>query len=280
MKHNYQQISAVFIFLVVFACPVSICAQEASINDSVSIENTSGQKWYSYLWQHLQLTGNIGYNMYGDNAINSCINHLGHDDANYAMSGVKLSLAVKYNAFKRGQWNIYAGVGCALYNQHFKSAFVSLDEEGAVGTFKRIECSSDIAKLESKQPADFGLKHKDWESSFSAFYVTLPISATYDAKNIEIGVTILPSIRIGNSSLRRDISIGNADEIEVLYQSTDKNLDRHINKFACQLRLSCLYKGMVGGYVEFGTVSMTQNLKYETYSFSVGAQFQLTRKSL
>lgn len=276
MKHNIQRLLSVLALAITFTG----WAQVSSAQDMVSIEIPSAQKWYNYLWEHLQFTKNIGYNMYGNNIVNSCINRLGHNDRSYAMSGFKYSFELKYNVFECNHWNLYAGVGFALYNQSFNNDCVYFKENGSTGNFIYTNNLDYIARLEAKQPSDFGLEHKDWYSSFSASYITLPLSVSYGVNKVEYGLTLLPSVRIGRTSLSRKISIGSDDDVETLYESKDKELDKYMNKFGCQLRFSCLYKGIVGGYVEFGTMSMTRNLKHDIYSFSIGVQIQLTPKNL
>lgn len=280
MRRNIQKLLSVLTLAITLICPLKGWAQESSILDTVSIEKPSAHKWYNYLWQHLQFTKNIGYNMYGDNVVNSCINRLGHNDRSYAMNGFKFSFEIKYNVFEHNYWNLYAGVGCALYNQNFKSGYVYFHDNGSVGTFIHTSNPDYIANTESKQPMDFGLDHNDWDSSFSATYITFPIGVSYADSKVEYGFTVLPSVRVGNTYLRRDISIGAGEDTETVYESEDNSLDRYINNFGCQLRFSCLYKGIIGGYVEFGTMSMTNNLKHNIYSFSIGVQVQLTPKNL
>lgn len=218
--------------------------------------------------------------MYGDNVVNSCINRLGHNDRSYEMNGFKFSFEIKYNVFERNHWNLYTGVGCALYSQNFKSDYVYFQDNGSVGTFGHTSNPAYIANTESKQPMDFGLEHNDWDSSFSTIYITFPISVSYETYKVEYGFTLLPLVKVGNTSLRRDISIGSGEDMETLYESTDNSLDKYLNKFGCQFRFSCLYKGNIGGYVEFGTMSMINNLKHDIYSFSIGVQVQLTPKNL
>ena len=280
MRHNIKKLLSVLTLAITLTFPLKSWAQESFAQDTVSIENSSAHKWYNYIWQHLQFTKNIGYNMYGDNVVNSCINRLGHNDRSYAMTGVKLSLEIKYNVFEYNHWNLYAGVGCALYSQNFKSDYVYFEDNGSVGTFVHTNNSVYIANAELKQPADFGLEHKDWDSSFSTMYITFPISVSYETYKVEYGVTLLPLVKVGNTSLCRDISIGSGEDKETLYESEDNGLDKYLNKFGCQLRFSCLYEGIIGGYVEFGAMSMTNNLKHDIYSFSIGVQFQLTPKNL
>lgn len=280
MKHNIQKLLSGLALAITFISPLKSWAQELSAKDTVSIERQSAHKWYNYLWQHLQFTKNIGYNMYGDNVVNSGINRLGHNDRSYAMNGFKLSVEIKYNVFEHNHWNLYTGVGYALYSQNFKRDYVYFKDNGSVGTFIHTSNPAYIANAESKQPMDFGLEHNDWDSSFPTRYITFPIGVSYVASKVEYGFTVLPTVRVGNTYLRRDISIGAGDGMETLYESKDDNLDRYINKFGCQLRFSCLYKGIIGGYVEFGTMSMTNNLKYDIYSFSIGVQVQLTPKNL
>lgn len=48
--------------------------------------------------------------------VNSCINHLGHNDRSNAMSGNKVSLELKYNIFEGNYWNLFAEVGYTLYS--------------------------------------------------------------------------------------------------------------------------------------------------------------------
>ncbi|MEE0237288.1 MAG: hypothetical protein UD961_14185 [Bacteroidales bacterium] len=280
MRRNIQRLLSVLMLAITLICPLKGWAQESSIQDTVSIEKHSDHKWYNYLWQHLQFTKNIGYNMYGDNVVNSYINRLGRNDRSYAMNGFKFSFEIKYNVFECNHWNLYTGVGCALYSQNFKSDYVYFKDNGSVGTFIHTNNPGYIANTESKQPMDFGLDHNDWNSSFSTMYITFPIGVSYAASKLEYGFTVLPSVRVGNTYLRRDISIGVGEDMETLYESKDESLDRYINNFGCQLRFSCLYKGIIGGYVEFGTMSMTNNLKHDIYSFSIGVQVQLTPKNL
>lgn len=168
MRRNIQRLLSVLTLAITLICPLKGWAQESSIQDTESSEKQSAHKWYNYLWQHLQFTKNIGYNMYGDNVANK----------------------------------------------------------------------------------------------------------------VEYGFTLLPLVKVGNTSLRRDISIGSGEDMETLYESEDNSLDKYLNKFGCQLRFSCLYKGIIGGYVEFGTMSMSNNLKHDIYSFSIGVQVQLTPKNL
>lgn len=80
MRHNVQILLSVLILAITLISPLKGRAQELSVQDTISIEKQSAHKWYNYLWQHLQFTKNIGYNMYGDNVVNSCINRLGHND--------------------------------------------------------------------------------------------------------------------------------------------------------------------------------------------------------
>lgn len=280
MRRNIQRLLSVLTLAITLICPLKGWAQESSIQDTVSIEKQSAHKWYNYLWQHLQFTKNIGYNMYGDNVVNSCINRLGHNDRSYAMNGFKFSFEIKYNVFERNNWNLYTGVGCALYSQNFKSDYVYFKDNGSVGTFIHTNNPGYIANAEAKQPMDFGLEHKDWGSSFSTIYISFPIGVSYVANKVEYGFTLLPLVKVGNTSLRRDISIGSGEDMETLYESEDNSLDKYLNKFGCQLRFSCLYKGIIGGYVEFGTMSMSNNLKHDIYSFSIGVQVQLTPKNL
>lgn len=277
--NNYLKI-LVLVFAIIFIYPLNVCAQESSVQDTTSVEITSTYKWYNYLWRHLQFTQNIGYNMYGNNIANSCINNLGYNDKSYAMNGAKLSLEIKYNVLEHNNWQLYAGVGCALYSQNFKSDYVYFKDNGLVGTFVSTNDCEYIANTESKQPVDFGMEHEDWDSSFFASYIMLPISVSYETNNVECGLTLLPSVRVGSTSLRRDISIDCCENAETLYESKDKGLDKYMNKFGCNLRFSCLYKGIIGGYVEFGTMSMTKDLKQDIYTFSIGVQFQLTPKNL
>lgn len=280
MRHKIQKLLSVLTLVITLIFPLKGWAQESSAKDTVSIEKPSAHKWYSYIWQHLQFTKNIGYNMYGDNVVNSCMNHLGRNDRSYAMNGFKFSFEIKYNVFEHNHWNLYTGVGCALYSQNFKSDYVYFKDNGSVGTFIHTSNPGYIANTESKQPMDFGLEHSDWDSSFSTIYITFPIGVSYATNKVEYGFTVLPSVRVGNTYLRRDISIGAGEDMETLYESKDDSLDKYINKFGCQFRFSCLYKGIIGGYVEFGTMSMTNNLKYNIYSFSIGVQVQLTPKNL
>lgn len=280
MKQNFYQI--IFVALIcanTISCPCNVCAQESLAQDTILIEKPSIQKWYNYLLQHLQFTKNIGYNMYGDNVVNSCINRLGHNDRSYAMNGFKFSFEIKYNVFEHNHWNLYTGVGCALYSQNFKSDYVYFKDNGSVGTFIHTSNLAYIANAEAKQPMDFGLEHKDWDSSFSTIYISFPIGVSYVANKVEYGFTLLPLVKVGNTSLRRDISIGSGEDMVTLYESEDNSLDKYLNKFGCQLRFSCLYKGIIGGYVEFGTMSMSNNLKHDIYSFSIGVQIQLTPKN-
>lgn len=279
--NNYQRFLALSALVMIFMCPFDSYAQEGTMSDSTLVEKVAALKWHDYLWRHLQFTCNMCCkNMYGDNVVSSFINHLGHDDESYAMSGVKVSLDVKYNVFEQSRWNLYAGVGCALSTHFFKEDFVYLEESNCLGTFIHTYNPNHIAKMESKQPSDFGLEYDYWDSSFSALYITSPVGVVYETGLIEYGITLLPSIRIGTTSLCRDISIGSDEDFETLYESVDNSLDKHVSKFLCQLRLSCLFKGFCGAYVELGMVSMTKNLKHDIYSFSIGVQYQLTCKNL
>ena len=280
MRHNIQKLLLVLTLAITLISPLKGWGQELSVQDTVSIEKQSAHKWYNYLWQHLQFTKNIGYNMYGDNVVNSCINRLGYNDTSYAMSGSRFSFEIKYNVFERNHWNLYTGVGCAWYSQNFKKDYVYFQDNGSVGTFIHTSNPAYIANAESKQPMDFGLEYNDWDSSFSTVYITFPISVSYEIYKVEYGFTLLPLVKVGKTSLCRDISIGTGEDMETLYESEDNSLDKYLNKFGCQLRFSCLYKGIIGGYVEFGTMSMTNNLKHSIYSFSIGVQFQLTPKNL
>lgn len=279
MNNNKQRFLAVFSLIAISMS--STYAQDENICNSTINEQIHNQKWYNYLWQHLQFTKNMGCNMYGDNVFNSCVSHLGNKDRSYAMHGFKLSWEIKYNALEYNHWGLYAGVGYAFYEQDFKRDYVYFENNGSVGTFVHTSDPTYIANAESRQPKDFGLKHEDWDSSFSTSYITFPIGISFEVNNIEYGFTILPLVRVGNTSLYRDVSIGtNSDDREILYMSKGDSLDKYLNKFGCQFRFSCLYEGIIGGYVEFGTMSMTNNLKYDIYSFSIGVQVQLTPKNL
>ena len=170
-------------------------AQESSIQDTVSIEKQSAHKWYNYLWQHLQFTKNIGYNMYGDNVVNSCINRLGHNDSSYAMNGFKFSFEIKYNVFERNHLNLYTGVGCALYSQKFKSDYVYFKDNGSVWTFIHTSNPAYIANAEAKQPMDFGLEHKDWDSSFSTIGDFYKLKYWQSFNYIDIFVVFVRSLK-------------------------------------------------------------------------------------
>ena len=277
MNYNKQRFLAVFSLIAILTN--STYAQDENMYNSTVIEQAHNQKWYNYLYQHLQLAYGCDFIMYGDNFANSCINHLGHNNKSYSMSGSKLYWEVKYNVFEHNQWSLYAGVGYVTSSMDFKNDFVYLEENGSIGTFVHTSNPICIANIESKQPSDFGLGHKAWNSSINTDYITFPIAVSYGNDNVEYGFTILPSIRVGNTALSRSISIGCGEDSETLHWSNDNRLDKYFNKFGCTLRFCCLYLGWMGGYVEFGTMSMTKNLKYDMYSFSIGIHSQLTFKN-
>lgn len=282
MNNKYTQAVAVLAFAIIIMSPFNVSAQESSAQekDTESVEKPSSVKWYSYLIHHLQFTKNIGYNMYGDNFVNSCINRLGYNDISYAMKGFKLSFEIKYNVFEHRHWNLYAGIGYALYSQNFIGDYVYFEDYGSGGTFIYTNDTAYIANVESKQPVDFGLEYKDWNSSFSSSYITIPIGLSYEADRVEYDFCVLPSVRVENSSLYRNISVESGENSVTMYESRDDSLGKYMNEIGCQLRFSCLYKGIIGGYVEVGTMSITKNLKHDIYPFSIGVQFQLTSKNM
>lgn len=279
-NNNYSNVWVVLLLAVVMAFPSGVCAREFTVAESQTVETVPDFKWYSNLWGHLQFAANMGINMYGDNVINSCINHLGHDDGAYSQLGMKGSFEVMYNIYERKKMNFCAGMGFAFYCQNFKKNYIYFVDEGSIATFMNTNNADIIANMDSKQPADFDYDDADWNSSYSVFYVTFPVSVSYSAGKIEYSATLLPAVRLGRTSLRRNISACHGvDDVEnVLYTNADRRLDGHINRFACNLRLSCIYCGF-GGFVEFGTVSMTKGLKYDTYSFSIGMQLRIATKN-
>lgn len=278
MRHNIQRLLSVLTLSIILTFPLKGWAQESVSHDILSADNQSTQIGQNYLWRRLQFTYAMGSIMYGNNIVNSCVNQLRHVDKSYAMGGVMLSVDLKYNIFEHNNWSLYLGVGYTHYSQSFKNDYVLFNENGSIGTFISTNDTNLIARLESKQPSDFGLEHKNWDSTFSMSYLIFPVSISRKTNNVEYGFTLLPSVRVGNTSLRRDISISSGEDDYVLYECNDNRLDNYINNFGCNLRFSCLYKGLIGGYVEFGTMSLTKNLKHGIYSFTIGVQFQLSLK--
>lgn len=255
------------------ASPFKVNAEEICGSESVP------SKQWSF-WKHLQISASVGYNMYGDNVANSLISHLGRDNMSYMMNGVKAAIDLKYNLWESRGWNIYAGVGFAVYHQNFRKNFVYLVEDGESATFKHTKDPYIIEQIENMDMSDFDITRyiNELTSGYSTCNVLFPISIAYEMPMFDHALTLIPMVRVGKTTLDRRVSEGYGEDHDVLFESSDKRLNKYVNTFGLGLRLSSVYEGYIGVYVEFGLLPMTSGLKYDAYSCSIGVQLQMSPK--
>lgn len=273
---NYYIALLAVLIVAGMASPLDVDAQNLTQVDSNSLNLISSHQKFKRFLQKMQYTGNFGTNMYGNTFLNSCINHLGRKNESYSMGGMKAALEIKYNIWGQSHWELYAGLGYAYYNQSFKNDFVYLERKAPYARFVHTYDVERAEVMEDRQPYDFGLSHNFWDTSFGVSYITLPISLAYKTGKFEYGITLSPSIHIGNTYLYRDISVGSGEDLKTLYYSKDSNVEEYVNDFILSTRLTCLYASIVGLYMEMGSLSMTKGMEYDIFVFSVGLQFQFS----